>query len=342
MQDTNVFLIDDRSVDYATLDAQIAAENATNGSAFTFQSYDSIINTNKLWLSVPTNALPGSNQFNVVIHETVAGNFYDVLTKADLMLPTWAVEQTVTGAAGNATPVTLAQNYRSNLFVWARDSIIPIYTQPLSQEVYSGDTVTFTVTAAGGNNLFYQWTFNGTNINGATGSSYTINNVNELQSGNYACIIHNADGTVTTQTATLTVYQGTGWPRFTAAFGQRQDYTFRSGVTYLITTPIQLFGKTTIEAGAVIKFDYTGIYPCLQVFGTLECKGEPYHPAVLTSMDDNSIGYPIGNHVPYPNATGVPYLDLTEAGDTSISHLRFRYADMAVATPYKSRSEKSK
>jgi hypothetical protein len=327
-----IFLIDDRSVDFSALEVLAAAAAKTN----VIQLTRSEIDTNQLWLDVPTNALTGSNLFKVVIRHTTAGKYYDVLTKTDLTLPHWTVEQYVT-ANSAATPVTLTQDERTNLFVWAREAVIPIFTQPLSQEVYSGDTVTFSVTAAGGNNLFYQWTYNGTNINGATGSSYTINNVNESQSGNYACVIHNAVGTETTQTATLTVYQGTGWPRFTAAFGQRQDYTFRSGVTYLITTPIELFGKTTIEAGAIIKFDYTGIYPCLQILGTLECQGEPYQPAVLTSVDDNTIGYPLGYHVPYPNATGVPYLDLTAAGDTSIGHLRFRYADMAVATPYQGR-----
>ena len=167
------FVIDDRSVDYAALNAQLTAENATNGSGVTLRANDLIIDTNRLWLSVATNDLPGSNMFNVVIHQTVTGNYYDVLTKSDLLLPTWAVETTVVGAVGSETPVTLAQNDRTNLFVWARDSIIPIFTQPLAQEVFSGDSVTFTV-GAGGSGLFYQWTFNGTNIYGATGSSYTI------------------------------------------------------------------------------------------------------------------------------------------------------------------------
>jgi len=332
------FLIDDRSVDYATLDAELAAENATNGSGEMFHANDLTIDTNRLWLSVATNALPGSNMFNVVIHETVTGNYYDVLTKADLLLPTWAVETTVVGAAGNETPVTLAQNDRTNLFVWARDSIIPIYTQPLPQEVFSGDSVTFSV-GAGGSGLFYQWTLNGTNIYGATGSSYTILNVNANNAGDYACIVSNADGTVTTQAATLTVDQGSGWPYDMSAVGQRQDYTFHSGITYDITSPIQLFGKTTIEGGAIIKFDYNGLYPCLQIMGTLDCEGGPYNPAVLTSVDDDTFGLAEQDSTgsPQPVFTGVPFLDLTYAGNVSLSNLRFRYADIAVGAPYYSR-----
>ncbi len=332
------FLIDDRSVDYATLDAQIAAENATNGSEIRFTANDLIIDTNHLWLSVATNALPGSDLFNVVIHTTVTGNYYDVLTKTDLLLPLWTIETNVIGAPGDETPVTLAQNDRTNLFVWARDSIIPIYTQPLPQEVFSGDSVTFTV-GAGGSGLFYQWTFDGTNIFGATGSSYTIDNVNPNNAGDYACIIHNADGSVTTQTATLTVDQGSGWPYDMSAVGQRQDYTFRSGVTYDITSPIQLFGKTTIEAGAIIKFDYNGFYPCLQIMGTLDCEGTPYNPAVLTTVDDDTFGLQEQDSTGSPQSvfTGAPYLDLTYAGNVSLSNMRFRYADMAVGAPYFSR-----
>jgi hypothetical protein len=117
--------------------------------------------------------------------------------------------------------------------------------------------------------------------------------------------------------------------------GQRQDYTFRSGVTYVITSPIQLFGKTTIEGGAIIKFDYNYAYPCLLVMGTLDCRGGDYNPAVLTSVDDNTFGFaePDSTGSPQPVFTGVPFLDLTYAGNVSLSHLRFRYADMAVGAP---------
>ena len=121
-----------------------------------------------------------------------------------------------------------------------------------------------------------------------------------------------------------------------SAIGQRQDYTFHSGVTYDITSPIQLFGKTTIEGGAIIKFDYNGLYPCLQIMGTLDCKGGPYNPAVLTSVDDDTFGLGEQDSTgsPQPVFTGVPFLDLTYAGNVSLSNLRFRYADIAVGAPY--------
>lgn len=33
------------------------------------------------------------------------------------------------------------------------------------------------------------------------------------------------------------------------------DYTFKSGQTYLVRGPVTITGKTTIQGGAVIKFD---------------------------------------------------------------------------------------
>jgi hypothetical protein len=326
-----LFLIDDRSVDYQALGRQLAAENLNIPAPAT----DLVIDTNSLWLEVPTNALPGSNLFNVVIHNTSEGEGYDVLTKTDLTLPLWTVETNIIGAAGDATPVTLSQNERTNLFVWARSAVIPIYTQPLPQMVWEGDSVTFSV-VAGGVGLSYQWTCNGTNIYGATGSSYTINNVLYNQAGDYRVIITSAAGSVTSQAANLTVDLPSGVSFAVGLEGPRQDYTFRSGWTYYIYNPVQLYGKTTIEGGAIIKFDYSQPDATLQVMGSLNCQNTPYYPAVLTSMDDDSEGahiyYSTGN--PQPVITGIPYLDLSSAGNVSLNNLRFDYADMAVAAPF--------
>ena len=331
-----IFLIDDRSVDYQALQARQAAENATNGFGYSFSSSgSSLFDTNALWLEVPTNALAVSNIFNVVIRNTITAKYYDVLTKPDLLLPTWAVEKMVL-ATGDATPVSLWQITRTNLFVWAREAIIPVYQQPLSQEIHAGDTVTFTV-VAGGSGLFYQWTFNGTNIYGATGSSLTIENANESNAGDYVCLIHNADGSETSQTATLTVDLGESNPSRIGMIGSRQDYTFRSGVVYLFHAPVKFYGKTTIEGGAVIKFDYLNDAPCLEILGALESKATPYNPTVLTTIDDEMIGSAGSYNNPGPVVTGLPYLDLTAAGSVSISNLVFRYADMAVAAPYQAR-----
>ena len=60
-------------------------------------------------------------------------------------------------------------------------------TPPMSQIIGVSNKASFTVTTSG-TNVFYQWQFNGTNIAGATNSSYTISNAPITASGNYTVV----------------------------------------------------------------------------------------------------------------------------------------------------------
>ena len=81
-----------------------------------------------------------------------------------------------------------------------------ITSQPGSQSVATGETATFKVVATGNGTLSYQWKKNGTNITGATSSSYTTPAVSSADNGaQYSVSISNAEGQVTSNTATLTV-----------------------------------------------------------------------------------------------------------------------------------------
>jgi hypothetical protein len=82
-----------------------------------------------------------------------------------------------------------------------------ITSHPQSQTKIVGQSVTFSVTASGSPPLSYQWRKNGQNINGATSSSYTISSVTTADAGNYDCVVTNACGSVTSNSATLTVAQ---------------------------------------------------------------------------------------------------------------------------------------
>jgi hypothetical protein len=78
-------------------------------------------------------------------------------------------------------------------------------TQPQSRSVNAGSNATFSVVASGSAPLFYQWRFNGTNLNGATNASFTQSNCQPIHAGDYAVIVTNLAGTATSQVATLTV-----------------------------------------------------------------------------------------------------------------------------------------
>ncbi len=80
-----------------------------------------------------------------------------------------------------------------------------IVTQPANQTVTAGEIVTFTVTAFGGSPLSYQWWFNGTNIAGATNATLTLTDVWSINAGNYCVVISNANSSVTSSNAALTV-----------------------------------------------------------------------------------------------------------------------------------------
>jgi len=80
-----------------------------------------------------------------------------------------------------------------------------IVQQPMSQIVEAGTNVTFSVVATGAPPLSYQWRKNGTKINGATNSTYSIADVDSSHIGNYTVLVANAGGAVTSTVARLTV-----------------------------------------------------------------------------------------------------------------------------------------
>jgi hypothetical protein len=81
----------------------------------------------------------------------------------------------------------------------------PVITSgPVCATACSGSSATFCVTATG-NNLSYQWQFNGKNIYGATSCCYTISSAASCNAGCYDVVVSNSCGSVTSCTATLTV-----------------------------------------------------------------------------------------------------------------------------------------
>ena len=83
--------------------------------------------------------------------------------------------------------------------------IVPptIVVQPADIGVGAGMNATFNVTAVGTGTLQYQWRFNGTNLAGATTTSYTVNNVQPANAGPYEVIVSSPYGTNTSYSAFL-------------------------------------------------------------------------------------------------------------------------------------------
>ena len=82
-----------------------------------------------------------------------------------------------------------------------------IFQQPASQTMPPGTAVWFTV-GAYGDPPSYQWTFDGTNLPGATGATLVLTNIQINLSGIYAVAITNAQGGSLSSNAILTVVPG--------------------------------------------------------------------------------------------------------------------------------------
>lgn len=80
-----------------------------------------------------------------------------------------------------------------------------ITTQPQSQTVTGGDSVTFTAAANGDTPLSFQWRKNGANIPFATATSYTISSTSANDAGSYSAVVTNIAGSATSANAILTV-----------------------------------------------------------------------------------------------------------------------------------------
>ena len=79
-----------------------------------------------------------------------------------------------------------------------------IVTGPSARSVDLGDATTLGVTASG-TNLTYQWYLNGIALPGANSASYSIAAARATDAGNYTVTVSNMAGSVTSDTANLTV-----------------------------------------------------------------------------------------------------------------------------------------
>ncbi|HKV60722.1 MAG TPA: immunoglobulin domain-containing protein, partial [Candidatus Acidoferrum sp.] len=129
----------------------------------------------------------------------------------------------ISNSAGNVTSAI------ATLTVNAAAVAPSITTQPTSQTVAVGQTVTFSVVATGTAPLTYQWRKNGTAIGGANSSSYTTPSTTSADSGaQFSVVISNSAGNVTSAIATLTVNAAAVAPSITT---QPASQTVTSGQT---------------------------------------------------------------------------------------------------------------
>jgi hypothetical protein len=143
-----------------------------------------------------------------------------------------------------------------------------ITTQPVSQTVATGGTVTLTAGASGTPAPTYQWYLNGILIPGATNATLTISNAQAANAGSYTVTITNSAGTVTTTAASLTV-----------TFSRIVNFSARAQAG---------FGSQTLILGFVVSGTKTllvrGVGPDLLNFGVVN----PLANVALTLYSGNT------------------------------------------------------
>jgi hypothetical protein len=103
--------------------------------------------------------------------------------------------------------------YGANDWWWAIDNIavsagatpVSITKQPVGGLFTAGAQATLSVTASGTEPITYQWQRNGTNIPGATSTTFVINNLQSADAGTYTVLVSNSDTPITSNPAVIQV-----------------------------------------------------------------------------------------------------------------------------------------
>jgi hypothetical protein len=78
---------------------------------------------------------------------------------------------------------------------------------------------------------------------------------------------------------------------FPVSLNTHTNFTFKGDTTYWVSGEVNLYGTTTLEGGAVVKYtNYTSLSPIVTVRGPFNCLTSPYNVAIFTAEDDDTVG----------------------------------------------------
>jgi hypothetical protein len=192
-----------------------------------------------------------------------------------------------------------------------------ILTQPVSQTNFTGTTASFSVTASGSPPLSYQWSFDVTNIVGATNATLTLTNVQLSQSGNYAVQVTDTYGSTNSATAVLTVNPPppcdpppaglVGWWR-----GEGNALETIGGTSGTV------YPGTTYAKGMVGQaFSFNGVTGCVMNTNTLPLTNiQNSFTIEFWAYPQKGITIPPQNNTGYPGISGQSYAVFPDWGGT--------------------------
>ncbi len=176
------------------------------------------------------------NQLLIFRNLSSPGVFTNTSLAAPVILPTGSNPNAtcIADLNGDGQPdIFMEDGFGNDVMIYqnvmppANPAVAPVITQqPTNLTVNIGSTATFTVSATGTAPLSYQWSFNHTNLLGATNTILTLPNAQLSQAGSYAVVITNLAGFTNSAVATLTIL--TVSPTITA---QPTNQTVQAGGT---------------------------------------------------------------------------------------------------------------
>ncbi len=135
-----------------------------------------------------------------------------------------------------------------------------ITTQPAAQSASLGGTATFAVVATGNAPLTYQWSLDGNDITGATAATLSVSNVQVASVGNYAVVVTNSLGSITSTTAALTLGTAADSGSITWDFSATTPSSgLPAGVSGGIVTQGNNNGTTSLLTSVSVSSGYGGV-----------------------------------------------------------------------------------
>jgi hypothetical protein len=185
---------------------EIVSGRVTDGGGLPVSGATVTATQNGINLSATTT---DTNGIYALTHLPAGANFHLTAGK-----PGYALGNTniATGATNSSA---VSGNFWGANFVLTPPSPPTLLTQPSSQAVLAGATVTFAAPVTGAVPLLLRWQKNGTNlsdnanISGSATSFLILSNVTTASSGDYSLAVSNALGTTVSAFAGLTVYSPT-------------------------------------------------------------------------------------------------------------------------------------
>lgn len=140
------------------------------------------------------------------ITAVAGGQAHSMALKSDGSVAAWGqntFKQTNVPAGLNHVVAIAAGSDHSLALI--NDGAPVIFAQPLNQTNFAGYPATIRVVVAGAQPLTFQWSMNGTNLDGATNSTLTLPTLRPESAGVYSLLASNSLGMITSSNAVLNV-----------------------------------------------------------------------------------------------------------------------------------------